>query len=80
MKIITNIAITEDTVILDYFVDSDHPILTGGQMVIPLEFAQEHDQLWADLNELIQDAEVLLDSAQATYHKSGPRMKEMGRT
>jgi hypothetical protein len=79
-KVITQIVIADDAIILGYYEAKDHPVVIEQTMIIPADFAQENDQLWQDFKELVDDAGVLLDSAEAAYHKRDVRMKEMGRT
>lgn len=79
MKSISNITFTEDALIIEYYIESDHPVFKTESLVIPVSFAQEHPQLRDDIKELLDDAQVLLDSVDAAYHKTGSRLKEMGR-
>lgn len=79
-KVITQIVIADDAIILGYYEARDHPVVVEHSMIIPAAFAQDHDQLWQDFQEVVDDAQVLLDSAEAAYHKRDVRMKEMGRT
>jgi hypothetical protein len=79
-KVITQIVIADDAIILGYYEAKDHPIMVEQSMIIPAQFAQDNEQLWQDFRELVDDAQVLLDSAEAAYHQRDVRMKEMGRT
>lgn len=79
-KVITQIVIADDAIILGYYDAKDHPIAIEHTMVIPAEFAQDNEQLWQDFREVVDDAQVLLNSAEAAYHSRDVRMKEMGRS
>lgn len=79
-KVITQVVIADDAIILSYYEAKDHPVVIEQTMIIPAEFAQNQEQLWQDFGELLSDAQVLLDSAEAAYHQRDVRMKEMGRT
>lgn len=78
-KVITSVAVNEDSIIIDWYERTDHPVATGGSMLIPKDFAANNEQLWEDYKELLSDAQVLLESAEAAYHKTDLRMREMGR-
>lgn len=78
-RVITNIGIADDAVILTWYEAKDHPISQETSMMVPASFAQDNEQLWQDFKELVDDAQVLLESAIAAYHARDVRMKEMGR-
>lgn len=79
-KVITQIVISDDAIILGYYEAKEHPVFIEQTMIIPADFAQDNEQLWQDFKELVDDAEILLSSAEAAYHNRDVRMKEMGRT
>ena len=80
-KLISNIAFMEDAVVIEYIEVSDLPIQRSISMVIPAEFVEKADlQLQQDFQELIADANTLLDSANLAYHGAASRLQEMGRT
>lgn len=78
-KVITYISVADDSIMVGYYERSDHPIAREGSLTIPASFAQENEQLWQDFKEVLDDAQVLLESAEAAYHAREVRMKEMGR-
>ena len=78
-KVIAYISITDEMIVLGYIEESGHPIHREGSMMIPASFAEENEQLWQDFKEVLDDAQVLLESAEAAYHQRNVRMKEMGR-
>jgi len=80
--LISNIAFLEDAVVIEYIEVSDHPIQRSISLVISSEFVEKSDpQLQQDFQELIADANTLLDSAVLAYHEtSARRPKEMGRS
>lgn len=80
-KLISNISFMEDAVVIEYIEVSDHPIQRSVSLVISSEFVEKSDpQLQQDFQELIDDANTLLDSAMLAYHGSASRTMEMGRT
>jgi len=80
-KFITNIALFEESVVIDYVEVTDHPVQRSVSLALPLEGMQQSDpQLWQDIQELLSDARVVLDSAHLAYHAVDRRTQEMGRT
>lgn len=79
MKIITEITITEDLIIIGWYDNNDHPIASHGSLLIPYDHAQSQPQLWEDYQEVIHDAQTLLESAEASYHATELRTREMGK-
>jgi len=79
MKTITEISIAEDLIVIGWYDHSDHPVALHGTMLIPYDYAQGNPQLWEDFQEVIHDAQTLLDSAEAAYHATELRTKEMGK-
>ncbi len=80
-RLISNISFMEDAVVIEYLEVSDHPIQRSVSLVMTSEFVEKSDpQLQQDFQELIADANTLLDSAVLAYHESSSRPKEMGRS
>ncbi len=80
-KLISNIAFMDDAVVIDYIEVSDHPIQRSVSLIISSEFVEKSDpQLQQDFQELIADANTLLDSAILAYHGAASRTMEMGRS
>lgn len=80
-RLISNISFMEDAVVIEYLEVSDHPIQRSVSLVMTSEFVEKSDpQLQQDFQELLADANTLLDSATLAYHETSNRPKEMGRT
>ncbi len=85
-KIISNIAFLDDGVVIEYLEVSNHPIQRSVSVVLTTEFVEKGDpQLKQDFQELIADANTLLDSVDLAYHETsaaltakGARQVEMG--
>lgn len=78
-KVIAYIQVADEMIVIGYVEQSEHPVHKEGTMMIPASFAEDNPQLWQDYKELLDDAQVLLESAEAAYHQKNVRMKEMGR-
>jgi glycine cleavage system regulatory protein len=78
-KVISYISVADEMIVIGWYESSDHPVQKEGSMMIPAVFAQDNEQLWQDFKEVLDDAQVLLESAEAAYHQRNVRMKEMGR-
>ncbi len=80
-KLISTIAFLDDAVVIEYLEVSDHPIQRSISLVLSTDFVENADpQLKQDVQELITDANTLLDSAHLAYHETSSRLQEMGRT
>lgn len=80
-RLISNISFMEDAVVIEYLEVSDHPIQRSVSLVMTSEFVEKSDpQLQQDFQELLADANTLLDSATLAYHEASNRPKEMGRS
>jgi hypothetical protein len=77
-KLISNIAFMEDAVVIEYIEVSEHPVQRSASLVFPVEFVEDDPQFKQDFEELIADANTLLDSALLAYHEG--RVQEMGRS
>lgn len=76
---INAIVFTDDAVLIEYMEEGDGPFLVSSQITIPFREAQKHQQLADDLQELMQDADTLLDSAMLARMNRPAPIKEMGR-
>lgn len=76
---IHGIAFADDAILLDYTDTADRsPFERYMQIRIPFAAAQLHPQVAQDMQELMQDAQTLLDSVLAA-RVSSPTIQEMGR-
>lgn len=74
------IVFTDDAVLIEYSEDNHAKAFpVSSQITIPYREAQSHEQLAQDLQELMQDADTLLDSAMLARMKIPEGIKEMGR-
>jgi hypothetical protein len=79
-KVVSYIQVADEMIVIGYYEKSDHPVHREGSIIIPKTFAQDNEQLWQDFKEVLDDTQVLLESAEAAYHQKDLRMKEMGRS
>lgn len=73
------IIFTDDAVLIEYMEDNQGAFPVSSQITIPYRDAQQHQQLAQDLQELMQDADTLLDSAMLARMNRPAPIQEMGR-
>lgn len=73
------IIFTDDAVLIEYSEDNQGSFPTSSQVTIPYRDAQQHQQLAHDLQELMEDADTLLDSVMLARMKRPAPIQEMGR-
>jgi hypothetical protein len=76
---IHGIIFTDDAVLIEYSEASQGSFPVTSQITIPYREAQSHEQLAQDLQELMQDADTLLDSAMLARMTGSAPIQEMGR-
>lgn len=77
---IHSILFTEEAVHIEYTGRGSGPFTKTSQVAIPFRDAQRFPQLAQDLQELMDDADTLLSSVQATMASGTPQFpREMGR-
>ena len=75
---INAIIFSDEGVLIEYTEDNQGPFLVSSQISVPFREAQQHQQLAHDLQELMQDADTLLDSVMLARMGTSP-VQEMGR-
>ena len=74
------IIFTDDAVLIEYTDPSGGAFPVSSQVSVPYRVAQSHPQVHHDLQELMQDAETLLDSVNLARMSEPSRpVQEMGR-
>ena len=74
------IVFSDDAVLIEYLEEGGGPFPVSSQVTVPYREAQQFAQLSQDLQELIQDAETLLDSVMLARMTEDRRpIQEMGR-
>ena len=73
------IIFSDDAVLIEYTDDTPGPFPVSSQISVPYREAQLHTQLHQDLQEVMQDAETLLDSVMVARMKNPAPPREMGR-
>ena len=68
---VRTIIFEEESVVLEYLDEGNANMPMSHQLQIPLRLAMVHQQLGMDLQELMEDAQTLLDSALAVRVDKG---------
>ena len=79
MALVSALLFTSDAVLIEYQEEGASPFPIVSTITVPYREAQNHPQLSQDLQEVIQDVEVLLDSVKVTRLGIPQPVKEMGR-
>jgi len=66
--IVRSIFFDEQGIVVEYLDEDPAPFLQTHTLEIPFDVARRHDQLWYDVQEAIETANTLVDSALQARH------------